>query len=92
MLASIAALITAPAAILIARYFRSRAWWFKAHLILQALTVAFIVIAFVLSTVAVSSGGHGTQFTGPKKDPKDDFDGFRDPVKMNLSGLLVFLS
>lgn len=72
MFASIAALITAPAAILIARYFRSRAWWFKAHLILQGLTVLCVVIAFVLSAVAVSSGGHGTQFTGPKKDPHHD--------------------
>lgn len=70
--ACIAALITAPAALLIARYFRSRAWWFKAHLILQSLTVGCVFILFVLSTVAVSSGGHGTQFTGLKKDPHHD--------------------
>ncbi|KAJ3716393.1 hypothetical protein EV361DRAFT_910527 [Lentinula raphanica] len=70
--ASLAALITAPAAILVARYFRSRTWWFKAHIILQIVTVAFTILLFVLSTVAVASGGHGTQFVGPKKDPHHD--------------------
>ncbi|KAH7869500.1 hypothetical protein F5879DRAFT_919695 [Lentinula edodes] len=70
--ASMATLITAPAAILVARYFRSRAWWFKAHVVLQTLTVVFTVIFFTLSTVAVASGGHGTQFVGPKKDPHHD--------------------
>ncbi|KAJ3978865.1 hypothetical protein F5890DRAFT_1547849 [Lentinula detonsa] len=70
--ASMAALITAPAAILVARYFRSRTWWFKAHIILQIVTVAFTIIFFTISTVAVASGGHGTQFVGPKKDPHHD--------------------
>ncbi|KIK68369.1 hypothetical protein GYMLUDRAFT_68234 [Collybiopsis luxurians FD-317 M1] len=70
--ASITTLITVPAAILVARYFRSRAWWFKAHVILQALTVACTILFFILSTVAVASGGNGSQFVGPKKDPHHD--------------------
>ncbi|KAJ4490034.1 hypothetical protein J3R30DRAFT_3399475 [Lentinula aciculospora] len=72
VLASIATLITAPAAILVARYFRSRTWWFRAHVVLQAFTVVFTIMFFTLSAVAVASGGHGTQFVGPKKDPHHD--------------------
>ncbi|KAJ7696770.1 hypothetical protein B0H17DRAFT_1053001 [Mycena rosella] len=63
--ASVATLITAPAAILVGRYFRSQRWWFNTHLTLQTLT------AFS-SSRSVSSGGNGDQLTGPKADPHHD--------------------
>lgn len=64
--ASIATLITVPAAVLIARYFRSRTWWFKAHVTLQCLTLACLITLITLSTLAVASVGKGNQFTGDK--------------------------
>ncbi|KAJ7620226.1 hypothetical protein FB45DRAFT_929754 [Roridomyces roridus] len=72
VLAGLAALITAPAAILIGRYFRSRQWWFKAHLFLQIITAIFIITLFAVGLLAVASGGNGNQLTGPKKDPHHD--------------------
>ncbi|KAJ7439996.1 hypothetical protein FB451DRAFT_1106906 [Mycena latifolia] len=72
VLASVATLITAPAAILVGRYFRSRRWWFNTHLTLQTLTAIFVITTFALGLVAVSSGGHGYQLVGPKADPHHD--------------------
>ncbi|KAJ7641017.1 hypothetical protein FB45DRAFT_899264 [Roridomyces roridus] len=72
VLAGLAALITAPAAILIGRYFRSRRWWFKAHLFLQIITAIFVITLFAVGLLAVASGGNGNQLTGPKKDPHHD--------------------
>ncbi|KAJ7511742.1 hypothetical protein B0H11DRAFT_1952852 [Mycena galericulata] len=72
VLASLATLITAPAAILIGRYFRSRRWWFKMHLTLQTVTAIFVITLFAVGLIAVSSGGHGYQLVGPKKDPHHD--------------------
>ncbi|KAJ6617444.1 hypothetical protein B0H10DRAFT_2218600 [Mycena sp. CBHHK59/15] len=72
VLASVAALITAPAAVLIGRYFRSHRWWFKTHLALQTLTAIFVITLFAVGLVAVASGGHGAQLVGPKKDPHHD--------------------
>ncbi|KAJ7045191.1 hypothetical protein C8F04DRAFT_1068006 [Mycena alexandri] len=72
VLVSVATLITAPSAILIGRYLRSRRWWFKAHLILQSTTAVFVIVGVALSLVAVASGGNGNQLTGPLKDPHHD--------------------
>ncbi|KAJ7157345.1 hypothetical protein C8R46DRAFT_424291 [Mycena filopes] len=82
VLASVATLITAPCAILIGRYLRSRRWWCKAHLILQSLTAVFVITAIALSLVAVASGGNGSQLAGPKKDPHHD---------LGFSILILFL-
>ncbi|KAF8881915.1 hypothetical protein BD779DRAFT_1473212 [Infundibulicybe gibba] len=71
--ASMATLLTAPLAILAARYFRRNRSWFLAHAILQTLTCLFVIIAFVLSAVAVRSSGNGWQFTGPHMDLHHDF-------------------
>nr|GAT54671.1 predicted protein [Mycena chlorophos] len=71
--ASIATLITAPAAILTGRYFRNRPWWFKTHLYLQSITAACIFLVFVVGSVAVKSGAsHSAQFIGPKRDAHHD--------------------
>ncbi|KAF7295774.1 Cytochrome b561 domain-containing protein [Mycena chlorophos] len=71
--ACIATLITAPAAILIGRYFRGRSWWFKAHLYLQSVTAACLILVFIVGTVAVASGrSHSTQFIGSKADAHHD--------------------
>jgi cytochrome b561 len=81
-LASVATLITAPAAILIGRYFRSRSWWFKAHLTLQTLTAILVITGITISLVAVNHNGNGTQLVGPHKDPHHD---------LGLSVLILFL-
>lgn len=82
MVASVATLITAPAAILIGRYFRSRSWWFKVHVLLQSVTAVFVILVFSLGIVAVASGGNGNQLTGPKMDPHHD---------LGLAVLVLFL-
>ncbi|KAJ6601063.1 hypothetical protein DFH09DRAFT_1126669 [Mycena vulgaris] len=80
--ASVAALLTGPAAILIGRYFRTRRWWFRAHLVLQTLTAILMITAFGVSITAVASGGNGDQLTGPKADPHHD---------LGLAIIVVFL-
>ncbi|KAJ7207613.1 hypothetical protein GGX14DRAFT_635714 [Mycena pura] len=82
VVASVATLITAPAAILIGRYFRSRSWWFKVHVLLQSVTAVFVILVFSLGIVAVGSGGNGNQLTGPKMDPHHD---------LGLAVLVLFL-
>ncbi|KAJ7144810.1 hypothetical protein C8R43DRAFT_565250 [Mycena crocata] len=82
VIASTATLITAPAAILVGRYFRTRRWWFKTHLILQTLTAVFIITNVSVGLIAVASGGNGDQLTGPKKDPHHD---------LGLAIILLFL-
>ncbi|KAF7347203.1 CBD9-like protein [Mycena venus] len=82
VLGSAAALLTAPAAILIGRYFRSRSWWFKVHVTLQTFTAIFVITGTILSLVAVNANGNGTQLTGRLKDPHHDF---------GLSILILFL-
>ncbi|KAF7292046.1 Cytochrome b561 domain-containing protein [Mycena indigotica] len=81
--ACIATLFTAPAAILIGRYFRGRPWWFKAHLWLQSVTASCIIIVFAVGIVAVLSGAsHIVQLTGPKADAHHD---------LGLAILILFL-
>ncbi|KAJ7239794.1 hypothetical protein B0H12DRAFT_1237513 [Mycena haematopus] len=82
VLVSLATLFTAPAAILIGRYFRSRSWWFKVHVTLQTLTAIFIVAGTIVSLVAVDHNGNGTQLVGRLKDPHHD---------LGLSILILFL-
>ncbi|KAJ7726351.1 hypothetical protein B0H16DRAFT_1429482 [Mycena metata] len=82
VLVSVATMITAPSAILIGRYLRSRRWWFKAHLVLQSTTAVFVIVGSALSLVAVSRNGNGNQLTGPLKDPHHD---------LGLSILVLFL-
>jgi hypothetical protein len=55
--------VTAPAAILIARYFRSWRYWNYVHIGLNALTATFILIAFALANAAV-----GEEYTGEGGD------------------------
>ncbi|KAJ6457373.1 hypothetical protein C8R45DRAFT_943318 [Mycena sanguinolenta] len=81
-LACVATLFTAPAAILIGRYFRTRRWWFNTHLILQTLTAALIVPSFALGIQSIAHNGHGNQLTGKKADPHHDF---------GLAVLILFL-
>ncbi|KAJ7810525.1 hypothetical protein B0H14DRAFT_2863511, partial [Mycena olivaceomarginata] len=82
ILTSVAALIAAPAAILIGRYFRSRSWWFKAHVTLQAFTAIFVITGTALSLVSVVHNGNGDQLTGRLKDPHHD---------LGLAILVLFL-
>lgn len=63
ILGSLAALVTAPAAILVARYFRSWRYWNYVHIGLNALTAIFVLIAFALANVAT-----GEEYTGPGGD------------------------
>lgn len=42
------------------------------HLTLQTVTAIFVITLFALGLIAVSSGGHGYQLVGPKKDPHHD--------------------
>ncbi|KAJ7052287.1 hypothetical protein C8F01DRAFT_1171586 [Mycena amicta] len=81
--ACIAALFAAPAAILVGRYFRTRSWWFRAHLYLQSITAICVIVVFAVGLVAVSSGAsHTIQLTGPKADPHHD---------LGLAILILFL-
>jgi len=82
VLVSVATLLTAPAAILIGRYFRSRSWWFKVHLTLQTVTAILVITGTALSLVAVDHNGNGNQLTGRLKDPHHD---------LGLSILVLFL-
>ncbi|KAJ7603622.1 hypothetical protein DFH06DRAFT_330962 [Mycena polygramma] len=82
VLVSLATLFTAPAAILIGRYFRSRSWWFRAHLTLQSLTAVLVITGTALSLVAVQHNGNGNQLTGRLKDPHHD---------LGLAVLVLFL-
>ncbi|KAK7063588.1 CBD9-like protein [Favolaschia claudopus] len=82
VLVSVAALLTAPAAILIGRYFRGRSWWFRVHLTLQTLTFVLFVPGTILSLVAVNHNGNGTQLVGRLKDAHHD---------LGLSVLILFL-
>ncbi|KAJ6541612.1 hypothetical protein B0H19DRAFT_1268593 [Mycena capillaripes] len=82
VLGSVATLITAPAAILIGRYFRSRSWWFKAHVTLQTMTAILVIVGTALSLHAVDHNGNGNQLTGRLKDPHHD---------LGLSVLVLFL-
>ncbi|KAF8215689.1 hypothetical protein K438DRAFT_2007996 [Mycena galopus ATCC 62051] len=82
VLVSIATLLTAPAAILIGRYFRSRSWWFKVHLALQTITAIFVIVGVSVSLRAVSHNGNGNQLVGPLKDPHHD---------LGFSILILFL-
>ncbi|KAJ6457369.1 hypothetical protein C8R45DRAFT_943314 [Mycena sanguinolenta] len=82
VLVSVATLLTAPAAILIGRYFRSRSWWFRVHVTLQTLTAIFVMVGVTVSLVAVNHNGNGTQLVGPKKDPHHD---------LGLAILILFL-
>ncbi|KAK9893770.1 hypothetical protein P389DRAFT_212895 [Cystobasidium minutum MCA 4210] len=65
ILGSLAALVTAPTAILVARYFRSWRHWNSVHLALNAFTAIFIVIAFALANVAV---GDPHEYSGDGAD------------------------
>ncbi|KAK9898844.1 hypothetical protein P389DRAFT_193864 [Cystobasidium minutum MCA 4210] len=62
---SLAALVTAPAAIVVARYFRSWRYWNIVHLSLNALTAIFIVITFALGNTALK---RSNQYSGPSAD------------------------
>lgn len=62
---SLAALITAPAAILVARYFRFWRYWSAIHIALNALTASLIVITFALGNAALRDAN---QYSGPSAD------------------------
>ncbi|KAJ7239790.1 hypothetical protein B0H12DRAFT_1135754 [Mycena haematopus] len=81
-LACVATLFTAPAAILIGRYFRTRRWWFNTHLTLQTFTAALIIPSFALGLQSIGHNKHGNQLTGKKADPHHDF---------GLAVLILFL-
>ena len=49
---SLAALIVAPAAILVARYGRKWRHWATVHLVINVLTVSFVIIAFATGNAA----------------------------------------
>jgi len=70
--ASIAVLGTAPAAILLGRYWRHNPRWFAYHRLLNTATVLLIILAFGLGTAAVNSQGLGIQFSGPFHDLHHD--------------------
>ncbi|KAF8215684.1 hypothetical protein K438DRAFT_606359 [Mycena galopus ATCC 62051] len=72
-LACVATLFTAPAAILIGRYFRTRRWWFNTHLALQTFTAALIIPSFALGLQSIAHNGHGNQISGKGADPHHDF-------------------
>ncbi|KAF7347205.1 CBD9-like protein [Mycena venus] len=82
VLACVATLITAPAAILIGRYFRTRRWWFNTHLILQTFTATLIIPSVALGLQSIAHNHHGDQLTGKKADPHHD---------LGLSILILFL-
>ncbi|KAJ6541609.1 hypothetical protein B0H19DRAFT_1268591 [Mycena capillaripes] len=82
VLACVATLITAPAAILIGRYFRGRRWWFNTHLTLQTMSLVLIVPSVALGLQSIGHNHHGSQLTGAKADPHHD---------LGLSILILFL-
>lgn len=51
------AFVTMISAIVIARYFKTKKWWLKAHRILNIMAVVFAVAGFVLAFLMVSSTG-----------------------------------
>ncbi len=51
------AFLTMVSAIVIARYFKTKKWWLKAHRILNIIAVAFAVAGFVFAFFMVSSTG-----------------------------------
>ncbi|KAN0135578.1 hypothetical protein V8E53_006469 [Lactarius tabidus] len=85
--ASIAVLGTAPAAILLGRYWRHDSRWFAYHRLLNSATVLLIILTFGLGTAAVNSQGAGTQFSGPQHDLHHDL-GLTLFLLVLLQGLL----
>lgn len=65
---SLAGLVLIPAAVLIARLRRQSSWWCKVHILLNAIAVLFIILAFGLGMGSVSTGDEGTQFSGEGSD------------------------
>jgi cytochrome b561 len=78
----VATLLTAPAAILIGRYFRTRRWWFNTHMVLQTFTAVLIIPSVALGLQSIGHNHHGDQLTGKKADPHHD---------LGLAILILFL-
>jgi len=74
--AGLAVMILVPAGILFTRFLRlgrrTATSWFSTHSTLQILALISLIIVFATGVQAVKGGGHGSQFTGPKKDTHHD--------------------